>query len=289
MGTQLQALWMSAHAPSSEHDHERWKQVPLRLPVSLPAQPDPKKSRTPPHNAHAGMLQVIPHPRSAPSVLRECIHAPPNGNEDAVEKLLTSSRALEPHLPHHQYDRENDSVCNKRTPHDEVRRALAQMIASAKSQRRNSSKEHLHPTRHGECLPQHPVRPDHVSTYAAMDTLFEMQAQVCAQHHLGDQHEHQPIRKRGVDIGVELAAAVSVTEEVPDDSENDSQSLDGDVPPRADHAQDHACGEEDAKGEDLDQDVDPEDGVEGFGGDGFAFGDFVGVVFMGECPLPYYC
>ena len=54
------------------------------------------------------------------------------------------------------------------------------------------------------------------------------------------------------------------------------------MPARADYAEDHTGGEDDAPGEDLDDDVDPENGVDGFGGDGFAFGDVFRVVLVSE-------
>jgi hypothetical protein len=41
-----------------------------------------------------------------------------------------------------------------------------------------------------------------------------MQLQIHAQHDLRDQHEHQPIRERGMEVLVELASFMGVTEEV---------------------------------------------------------------------------
>lgn len=156
------------------------------------------------------------------------------------------------------------------------------MVPSTEPERRDPPKQHLHPTRHGERLPQHPMRHDHISAYPPMHTLLEMKPQVNTQHDLRNEHQHQPIRKRGVSVDIELAPAVGVAEEVAHDGEDDAEGLDGDVPAGADHAQDHTRGEDDAEGEDLDEDMDPEDGVDGLGGDSFAFGDLVGVVFVGE-------
>lgn len=53
------------------------------------------------------------------------------------------------------------------------------------------------------------------------------------------------------------------------------------MPSRADDSQYHAGGEDEAEGEDHQEDVCPEDSVEGVGGCDLAFGDFV-VATVGE-------
>lgn len=71
-----------------------------------------------------------------------------------------------------------------------------------------------------------------------------------------------------------------VPEEIGGDEDACCDDLAGDVPFAADYAEDHAEGEEEAEGEGHEEDMGPEAGVEGFGGDGFAFGDF-GVAAVG--------
>ena len=105
-------------------------------------------------------------------MLGKGIDTTPSGNEQAVEEFLTSSRSLQPDLPYQEEDSEDDSVANERTTHDEMRQTLTQMITAAESQRRNASKQHLHPASDGHCLPHHSVHHDRVPPYPGMDSFF---------------------------------------------------------------------------------------------------------------------
>ena len=78
------------------------------------------------------------------------------------------------------------------------------------------------------------MREHHVSPYASVDALFEVQLQVDSECDLGEEHEHEGRGEGGVDVGCELAAAVSVAEEVSDDGEKGAEDLDGDVETGAD-------------------------------------------------------
>ena len=119
-------------------------------------------------------------------MLRERIDTSPDGNETAVEELLTSPRSLEPHLSNDQDHGKDNPIGDERAPHDEMRRTLAQMIAPTEPKRRYPSKQHLHPARHWECFPQHAVAGHNVSSYPSMEPLFKVKAQVGAEHDLGD-------------------------------------------------------------------------------------------------------
>lgn len=55
-----------------------------------------------------------------------------------------------------------------------------------------------------------------------------------------------------MDVVRELPAAVGVPQEISYDGDDGAEDLDRDVPTRADYAEDHAGGEDDAEGEDLD-------------------------------------
>lgn len=100
-----------------------------------------------------------------------------------------------------------------------MRKALAQVIPPAEPQSRDAPEKHLHPAHYRHRFPHDAVGEHHVSPYASVDALFEVQLEVDSECYLGDQHEHDGRGEGGVDVGCELAAAVSVTEEVSDDGE----------------------------------------------------------------------
>lgn len=57
-----------------------------------------------------------------------------------------------------------------------------------------------------------------------------MQFQIDTQHDLREQQEHKERRKRGVDVLRELAAFMGVSEEVGDNGDDGTDTLEGDVP-----------------------------------------------------------
>ena len=95
---QHQFLRMRTHGESSQENNNSRDDVPLRSSISLSAEPDTHESCTPPHNAHRSVLQVVVNPRTAPSVLGECVDAAPSRDDDAVEELLRSARTSDPAL-----------------------------------------------------------------------------------------------------------------------------------------------------------------------------------------------
>ena len=93
---------------------------------------------------------------------------------------------------------------------------------------------------------------------------------------MGEKEEHEGCGEGGVDVRCKLTSAVSVSEEVPGQGEDSAEGLEGDVQAvtgylrwegsvcmglgrgeRGTNAEDHAGGEDDAEGEDLNRNVDP--------------------------------
>jgi hypothetical protein len=82
-----------------------------------------------------------------------------------------------------------------------------------------------------------------------------------------------------MDVRAKLSAFVEVPEEISKHCQGGSEDLSRDVEAGLDESEDHAGGKDDAPGEGLQQDVDPESGVHGFGADRRAFGNvFVAAV-----------
>jgi len=121
------------------------------------------------------MLYIIPHPFFTPAVLRESVDAPPRCDHQAVEKFLTATRASQPDLPDQEQNRNHDAVADERTAHDEMRQALADMIVSTETERRNPSKQHLYPAGNRHSFPHHPMHHNGIPPYLRMDPLLRMQ------------------------------------------------------------------------------------------------------------------
>lgn len=88
-----------------------------------------------------------------------------------------------------------------------------------------------------------------------MNALFEVQFQVYAKDDLEEESEHEESGEGGMDIGGELAALVSVAEEVAEDGEDSTEGLERDVPPGTDDLVERRC-----------QRVRPPPGGGGYGG-----------------------
>ena len=210
---------MRTHRPPSQDYHERRQQIAFRPAISLPTEPHAQQAGTPPHDPHTRMLQIVLHPRRAPAVFRERVHAAPCGDQQRIEELLAPPRACEPPLTDQKQDREDDSVADEGAAHDEMRQALAQMIPPAEPQSRDTPEQHLHPAHDRHRFPHDPVGEHHIAPYASVDALLEVQLEVNSECDLGYQHEHEGRGEGGVDVGCELAATVSVTEEISDNGE----------------------------------------------------------------------
>ena len=183
---QLQPLRMRTHRPPGQNYHERWQQIAFRPAIPLPTEPHAQQPGTPPHDPHARMLQVVLHPRRAPAVFRERVHAAPGGDQQRIEELLTPPRPREPPLTDQQQNREDDPVPDEGAAHDEMRQALAQMIPPAEPQSRDPPEQHLHPADYGHRFPHDPVGEHHVSPYASVDALFKVQLEVDSERDLGE-------------------------------------------------------------------------------------------------------
>lgn len=215
------------------------------------------------------------------------VHATPRRNHDTVKELLTPPRPPQPRLSDQQHHRHHNPVPDKRTPHDEMRKALTGMLAPAEPQRHNPPKQHLCPRHHRHQLPNPtmhnhnnpPARPPTLPTKHASNPallLLQMQLQPRPNTHLHHHHQHQRIRKLRVDVRLaELPALVHVAHEVRNGRDRGGEDLQRYVPAGVCDTQDHAERVEEAKGEDHEEDVQPEDRVDWVGGHGLAFGDAV--------------
>ena len=230
---QWQILWMRTHRPASHDNHDGREQIPSGSSIPLSRKPYPHQSRTPPHDPHARMLQIVLDPRSTPPVLGERVYASPRGDEQAVKELLAPPCPPQPRLPNQQQNRQDNPIPNERTPHDKVRQALSQMIPSTEPKRRDAAKQHLHPAQHGHELTHDAMHVHHEVSNPRVDTLFEVQFQVNAHDDLRGEHHHEGDGEGAVDVGGELAPFVRVAEEVAEDGEGDAEGLEGDVEARA--------------------------------------------------------
>ena len=285
---------MSTHSPARHDDDNRRNDVPPGLAIPTPTQPDTQQSSTPPHNSHTRVLQVILHPSLSPSVLRKRIHTAPSRNENTIEELLTPPRPPQPHLPDQQHHRHDNPIPNKRPTHNKMRQTLSQMILPTKPHRRRRPKHKLHPRHHRHQTPQPPMHPPKNRPHPLMRrrapsqkpplSLLKMTPQIHAHAHLHRQHPHHPIRVARVYIPLhELSAAVHVTQEICYDRDDRAEDLHRDVQARVDETQDHACREDEAEGQDHEEDVCPEDAVDGVRGDDGSFGDVIVVAAVGGC------
>lgn len=116
-----QLLGVRAHAVARQNEHNPRNDIAFRRAVASAAQPHTHEPRGPPDDAHAGVLQVITHPRVAPAVLGEGVDTAPGGNDSAVEELLAAARATQPELPNEQQQGEDYAVGDKGGSHDEMR------------------------------------------------------------------------------------------------------------------------------------------------------------------------
>lgn len=78
-----------------------------------------------------------------------------------------------------------------------------------------------------------------------------------------------------------LATFVHMAEKVGDGGDNGSHNLHGDMPATAHNAEDHAIWKDEAKGQNHQQDMNPQARVEWVGRDGLAFRDCVRMSAMG--------
>lgn len=232
-GADHQSLRMSRHGVSSHHDHNSRNHVALGAAVAGLAEPHAQKTSTPPDYTHSSVLQVVVHPGATPAVLGEGVDTAPGGNDRGVKELLATASATEPVLSNQQQNCQQDTVGDESTAHDEMRRALPEVITLTESERRDSTKQNLHPADDGHRLSENAVSQNKDPSDACLAGLLEVELQVETQGDLDDQEQHEPVGKGVVGIWAELAAFVGVTEEVGDNSDARSEDLNRDVPARA--------------------------------------------------------
>lgn len=93
---------MGAHAVAGQDQDHSGDDIALRCAVAATTQPHAHEPCRPPDDPHAGVLQVVAHPRSAPAVFGEGVNAAPRRDNRAVEELLAAARAAQPELPNEQ-------------------------------------------------------------------------------------------------------------------------------------------------------------------------------------------
>ena len=136
---------MSAHGPTREHNNDTGNQIALGSSTSVPRKPHPHEPGAPPDDSHAGVLKIVVHPWTAPSMLGKGVNNAPCSNDSTIEEFLTAASALNPELTDQKKKGEEDSISNECGAHDEMRQTLSGVISSAESKSDNSSKEHLNP------------------------------------------------------------------------------------------------------------------------------------------------
>lgn len=228
-------LRVAGHSITGQQDDNTGDQVALRPAVSLPAEPDTQQAGAPPDDAHRGVLEIVVHPWASPTMFRESVDASPGSDNERVEELLASTSAAQPVLTDEQQDSQKDTVGDEGTAHNEMRQALSQMVLTAESQGRDATEQHLHPTDNRHHLPHHSVSDNNIPTDPSMDSLGEMQLEIYAQHDLENEHQHQRVGKRGVDVLGETSALMGVAHKVGQHGDNGTNDLDRNVPSRADH------------------------------------------------------
>ena len=109
------------------------------------------------------------------------------------------------------------------------------MIIPTESQRRNPTKEHLHPRHDRHSLSDDSMSVDSHLADLPVEALRDVEFEVDAKDDLDNQHEHEPICEGGVDVVREGSAFVQVSEEVGGDCDEGSEDLKRDVPAVADY------------------------------------------------------
>jgi hypothetical protein len=232
-GRDHECLRVRAHGPPGQQDGQRGNQVPAGPPAPVAAEPHAEQARAPPHDAHGRVLQVVVHPGAAPAVLGEGVDAAPGGDDDAVEELLAAARAREPALAREHGDDQNQAVADEGGAHDEVREALAQVVAAAEALRSDAAEQHLRPGRDGEQLADGAVQAQGEPADAAVDAALPVELEVDAEEDLGCEQRVEDWGEGAVGVGRELAALVRVAEEVAEDGEAGRERLHRDVPSRS--------------------------------------------------------
>ena len=228
-GGEHERLRVARHAPAGECNDHSGDKVALGSSATIATEPDADETGGPPDDAHGRVLQVIVDPGTAPAVLGKGIDAAPCGDDERVEEFLTAACAFKPGLTDKKEDGEQNAVGDEGGTHDEVSGALARVVAPAEAEGGDASEQHLHPGCDGNGLANDTVGRHQPAADLAQEAALDVEAEVDAQSDLDNKAEHQPVCELGMGVGSELAAFVSVTEEVADDGEDGADDLDGNV------------------------------------------------------------
>lgn len=145
-GRQRKVLRMRRHGITRQQDDQSRDDISLGSAIPRPTEPEPHKPRTPPDDAHGGMLNVIASPGLTPSMFRKRVDHAPGRDEGRVEEFLGSARATQPELTDLQDDGQEDPIPDEGAAHDEMGQTLAEMIGPAEAECRDATKEHLYPS-----------------------------------------------------------------------------------------------------------------------------------------------
>lgn len=172
--TDHQRLSMRRHSIASQTDDNSGNQVPLGPAITAPTQPHAQQTGAPPDNTHRGMLEIIVDPGPAPTVFSKGINAAPRGDNQRVEEFLAPARAAQPVLAHQQQNRQDNTISDERTAHDEMRQTLSHMVALAEAQSRNTTEQHLRPAQDWHDLADDAMRQNENPSDPALASLFQM-------------------------------------------------------------------------------------------------------------------
>lgn len=177
-GADHQLLGVSRHAPAGNENDESRNKVALRVAVTISAKPDTGQAGTPPDDTHCSVLPIILDPGAAPAVLRKGIDAAPDRNDGAIVKLLRSSSAANPRLSRKEDNSQDDAISDKCATHDEMSRALADMVALAEAEGCNASKDHLYPGQERHCFSDDRVEGSDKLANHPQDALLPVELQI---------------------------------------------------------------------------------------------------------------
>lgn len=201
------------HSPTGQDKHHTRDDVSFRRTILAPGKPDTQEPGAPPHDSHAGVLEIPVSPFLAPPVLREGVYTTPHRDHSGVPELLAASASFQPCLANQQHRRHEHAVDDEAAAHDEVRETLPEVISVAEPERGDPAEQHLDPRDKRNEFSGYPVRGNNKPPDLAVDTALEVEFEVDAECNLRDEHDHHPPGEFGMDVWGELSAFVRMGEE----------------------------------------------------------------------------
>lgn len=123
-------------------------------------------------------------------------------------------------MSNEQNKRQNDAVGDESAAHDEMRRALAQVIALAETQRGDAAKDHLDPGKQRHGLANDGVAGADELADSTVEPALPVPLEIETKDNLANQEELENIGKDFVNVSAdELASAVRVAEEEAEEGE----------------------------------------------------------------------